>query len=636
MSKSTKNSLQSGGYIAAQLGLKVHPSYNAAEKSQLNRLFSDAIHETATSFAMFDHPSWQSFFKQLSPSWHTPSPTLISTDLLNEKYTEVQIKMACELADAPAVIIGMDGATNVLSRSMSNIIAHDPRPWFVEYLPADLKKESESELATKVVSSLDRLHSFVDKKVAVAFVSDSCNAMRALRRNLLDNNHFTWVYGCGAHPLNNFCQDLLKLPGLNECLKDAVFICKTIKNQGLLFKIYASVCKELLGKCYSMVLYSASRWSSVNYMFCRLKCIKRVLMSMPLIIENEKPERGIDPSFRLSKAFAAVVVNSEFWQRVNQCVALFDPICKCIGVLESDSSTMATTYACFVFIYVHISTVAPLDECEPMLARLQYRWNRIYSPVHALAFFCDPFYFNFRRNVTTNLGDVAIELDNGDLKGQCREALKQLTRLSESSPNSTAAFEDLLSEFLQFCIVEDKFINDVQSILEFHPRLIWGQVSGTYPLLSSALIKVFTAPGSTSGVERQHKIGKRVHNATRSRSGNGKVERQVAVGHNCAIAKRSLSSKRQGFEKVIASCCSDDQAQVTESSTNDLVMAESDLCRRGNDEHDPNIDAVTLLLDEYELAEQEDLHRLLPLDGTPDDIMDSILFEGRHYDSGNE
>ena len=37
-----------------------------------------------------------------------------------------------DLRTAAAMIIGMDGVNNVLSSSMSNIIADTLRPWFVE------------------------------------------------------------------------------------------------------------------------------------------------------------------------------------------------------------------------------------------------------------------------------------------------------------------------------------------------------------------------------------------------------------------------------------------------------------------------------------------------------------------------
>ena len=120
------------------------------EKLAIDRKFAKAMHETATPFNLFDHPSWQEFFGEGMPTWTTPSPLAISTHLLNELYDSVQVQMGKDLTTAAAVVLGVDGATNVLARSMSNIIAHSPLPWFVEYLKADLKKETSRNLFDKV------------------------------------------------------------------------------------------------------------------------------------------------------------------------------------------------------------------------------------------------------------------------------------------------------------------------------------------------------------------------------------------------------------------------------------------------------------------------------------------------------
>jgi hypothetical protein len=135
--------------VAEMLCAKVFPGYSASERLALDRLFSDAIHESCPSFDLFDHPAWQRFFNILSPNWRTPTPTAISTTHLDAYYNEVQMKMARELCSAPAIVIGMDGATNVLRRSISNIIAHDPRPWFIEYLRADLKRNQNKNYHAK-------------------------------------------------------------------------------------------------------------------------------------------------------------------------------------------------------------------------------------------------------------------------------------------------------------------------------------------------------------------------------------------------------------------------------------------------------------------------------------------------------
>ena len=178
------------------------------------------------------------------------------------------------------MVIGIDGATNVLSRNVSNVIAHTPRPWFVEYVRTDLK-ESVVELVKKVKEIFQTLLAYVCRGVVDGFMSDSCNAMRALRRELRQCNLVVWEYGCASHSLNNFCEVILYLPDFKCKLRRGLFLSKSIKDNGMVGKVFRALSLELFGKAYAMVLYSVSRWSSVNYMFLRLKKVKLAITRLP-------------------------------------------------------------------------------------------------------------------------------------------------------------------------------------------------------------------------------------------------------------------------------------------------------------------------------------------------------------------
>ncbi|KAI9990487.1 hypothetical protein PInf_021510 [Phytophthora infestans] len=214
--------------MAQQLQAKVYPHYSKDERDALDRSFARAMHESGAEFGMFDHTAWKNFFDLLHLPWSPPSSSELSTTLLSSCYTDVMLDVARALRESPAVTLGVDGATNVLSRSLSNVIAHDPRPWFVEYLRADLKKESEPEVTKK--------------------------------------------------------------------------------------------------RQYTMVLYSASRWSSVNYMFQRLAKVKRPMTAVVTAVMNEKVERNIDPSYQLPSEFTSIVMDPQFWGNVSWHVKVFDPI----------------------------------------------------------------------------------------------------------------------------------------------------------------------------------------------------------------------------------------------------------------------------------------------------------------------
>ena len=66
---------------------------------------------------------------------------------------------------------------------------------------------------------------------------------------------------------------------------------------------------------------------------------------------------------------------------------VFDPLCKCIGVLESDSATMGTAYACFLYMLDNLNGVVPDydGQREHVIQILPYHWKCMYSPFHALA-----------------------------------------------------------------------------------------------------------------------------------------------------------------------------------------------------------------------------------------------------------
>lgn len=70
--------------------------------------------------------------------------------------------------------MGIDGATNVLSKSNSNVILHTPITFFVEYLSSDLKRETTQDVVEKVKDTVARFKDVIDY-TPDSFVSDSCN-----------------------------------------------------------------------------------------------------------------------------------------------------------------------------------------------------------------------------------------------------------------------------------------------------------------------------------------------------------------------------------------------------------------------------------------------------------------------------
>ncbi|GMF31545.1 unnamed protein product [Phytophthora fragariaefolia] len=139
-------------------------------------------------------------------------------------------------------------------------------------------------------------------------------------------------------------------------------------------------------------------------------------------------------------------------------------------------------------------------------------------------------------------GAQAVQLGHGDIYTQCRDAIALLCR---RGPQPQFMQVTVVQEFMQYWEV---LAQEWCTIAAGQPQKIWTQGQGKFPTLSSILVKVYTAPGSTAGVERHHKVARRVHSAARNRIGAGKEEKQVSVVHNAAVAKLKLRTERQRFE----------------------------------------------------------------------------------------
>ncbi|KAI0557485.1 Ribonuclease H-like protein [Gracilaria domingensis] len=514
------------------------------QRNRLDNLLANAIHETGSSFSLFEHPSRRQFFQFLAPHYRLPSAPIISGQLLDDVYERVMNQSFEMIRNNKGGVLGIDGSTNRVSKSLCNVIVHVPVPLFIEYLRSDLNRETAENMVARLKNLLERLTVKLGQSPCFGFISDSCNAMRALRARLLELHTMKFTYSCSTHCLHNLSMDIGRLPILSATVKQAMFVSKTVKNVGLLRKLYESICMEMKGRIYAMVLFSPTRWTSVNRMLSRLLTVRSVLAFIPVVLLNERSQRGIDPQFELPNNLATTLMSASFWANVERIVSVLEPISYYIGLLESDTATLSDAYACFVCTASSIrsSSLLSTEEKHYVESSLTRRWNRIYSPVHALAIRCDPLYTELLSFFRPLYGPEFSELGNGDLNEQCHSALKLLASNSEHNDN-------LMNDFLRLSLSNEPLLT---SLKHFQPRFIWGQLRGKFPHLALALDEVYRSPASTAGIERNHKITKRVLSERRCRLGELTMEKQVAVAHNASICRRvPRNIRHKGFLELL-------------------------------------------------------------------------------------
>ena len=121
-----------------------------------------------------------------------------------------------------------------------------------------------------------------------------------------------------------------------------------------------------------------------------------------------------------------------------------------------------------------------------------------------------------------------IGIGKGDLNMQCQDAIDIVSTAEDNKTN-------LMNEFMEFVITTECSLDAMKN---FPCNLVWGQMKGICPNLSEVLVKVYRAPSSTNGVERNHKAGNRVLTNTRTRLASLSVQKQVAIHQNSTQVKR--------------------------------------------------------------------------------------------------
>lgn len=147
-----------------------------------------------------------------------------------------------------------------------------------------------------------------------------------------------------------------------------------------------------------------------------------------------------------------------------------------------------------------------------------------------------------RKEIESKYGASFLQFDSSTVVNKCHVGLSVLS-------DDDGHYRKLLAEFMSLTVSPEKLFVELK---KWQPRLLWGQLRQAYPTLSVVLDDMYRCAASTAGIERHHKVGKRVLNSGRERMGAGKVEKQVAISHNDMKLDQDVSTKWHELEKTIA------------------------------------------------------------------------------------
>lgn len=101
---------------------------------------------------------------------------MIGGAFLDEAYNRRMARALQILQNSRGATVGIDGASNALSKSISNVIIHTTITVFDEYVSSDLHRKTTPNVVAKVKDTVNRVSDLVGYSPD-SFVSDNCKEM---------------------------------------------------------------------------------------------------------------------------------------------------------------------------------------------------------------------------------------------------------------------------------------------------------------------------------------------------------------------------------------------------------------------------------------------------------------------------
>jgi len=207
-----------------------------------------------------------------------------------------------------------------------------PEPVFLKTVQPGTNRGTGDYLADEILKVIDGLvKDGVDVKHIFLVLSDNAANMRAARKKIKEVYPHIVFISCSGHTLNLLITDLMKQPGITMIKDQAKAIVKKITNHHVVNAVFKEKQIEKYGeKSVSLKVPPQTRWFYLVLCLYSLKCNKAALQSTV-----------IEESLVIDKVVRDLVLDSDFWDQLNNIYQLLFPVARAIHLIESDGCTLS-------------------------------------------------------------------------------------------------------------------------------------------------------------------------------------------------------------------------------------------------------------------------------------------------------
>jgi len=576
----------------------------AAEKFKIDEAIARYIHLRGASFSPFHNEEGMEVLKLLRKSYMDaggpPSMEQVSTTFLNSHSLEVMGLVTSIIVKNFAVGLTSDGWTDRQSNGLHNCMVATPIPFV---LGATRKSAGErddavtlSNMALDMTKKIHEMFETRDKSLPVlyGFCTDSPNGNKGMRNrlaNLLEAKQLRiFPYGCVCHALNNFGKDVCKLGIIPKVLAQVKVVCQVFRNVSHAKYALQKEQKQRYSKTLQLLMWVDTRWNSNVAMLLSVMRSKQAIRD---VVEKSrydelqfdlKKETGGKNSVGLDGSQLScydILVDPGFWPRLEQAIALLQPIARLVTELEGDLVPLSMLPAAFIKLWrsyklleswsggepsqfqFHELGLSPSDftdagcgsSTDNLPGLLRRRWNEItahtvnpsqaseFSSLLHLAFFIDPCtrglatqamleFIQFDKDQTIRHGIVAgASLLFDMLKDDCR-----FERFDPKKTGESVAIHFKSMILGEQCKKEEERMSSFKQSARLEHPISFFDCSTMEGLFAQVL---FRLPASAAGGERSFNVYSDVHSKKRNRMGGEKLDKMVQIRMNSKQIKRA-------------------------------------------------------------------------------------------------
>ena len=506
---------------------------SSEDSGRCDELLSEAIYSSGIPFSFVENPAFIAFLNRLRPAYKPPTRWRVANTLLEEAYDRTKLHMEKVLEDAGRqVTLVSDGWTNQRSESVINYIAVTRQEAiFLKAETTGSARHSSELIANGLKKTIEELGG-TDKVVAV--VTDNASNMKGSWAALEESYPGLVTAGCASHIVNLCVEEILGISDINKLLKIACELVKYFKSSYLRTGLLEDAAKAAGVARKSLKMPGNTRWQG------KLETVKSIRENRDHITAALGDENAVLGGKPLQEArdkyvrIRSIVYSYGFWEKLHALELFLEPFLKVTIALESNRSKASRIYAYFQYLLRHTAYTTALD-FEQIRTIISKRFAQTHKSIYTIAYICDP---SARKEQ-----DVPI---SAGLKDEMADYLYK--HYNGDEEQAAGVYKELLDCWNRTGV----FQNNIRwaSFVNYRDPADWWRLQDCTQHLKDLAIYALSINPTTGAAERNWSVHGFLHNKSRNRLSNPRVEKLVYLFQNLRVRDQILTHNTEYFDTL--------------------------------------------------------------------------------------